>query len=114
MTEWFRKSGTARALCVATGRFWPSEAKLNASIWKQTRCILRKMFRSIVPPSEFDGQVKLHLSALRRRSHSAVIGAGDAGIGAAPTDEVERVVDVHAELRVDPFLDWKRLAQRNR
>ena len=31
------KSGTARAFCVATGRFWPSEATLETKIRKQER-----------------------------------------------------------------------------
>src|SRR5438046_7721081 len=68
----------------------------------------------VMPGSEFYSQVKLHPSAFRRAGHSAVIGAGDAGVGIAPADEVERVVDIRPELSAEPFLDREHLANRNR
>src|SRR5205807_2236223 len=58
--------------------------------------------------------IELHLSAFRRPGHSAVIGAGNAGVGIAPADEVERVVDVSAELRPKFFSERDRLSQGNR
>ena len=97
-------------LCNPTKEARPLKDRL---LW--TLYSLRYDPASIAPASEFYSHWgKLDFSGVGRRSHGAITRAGDAGVGIAPTYGVERVIDVHPELCVEPVFDRERLTQRDR